>query len=49
MTRCNTVRKLISNAIITSDYVSEKDNVSNSLTKDLSRKVVERSSKGIGS
>ena len=43
----NTVRELLSSGIITIDYVKSKDNVSDPLTKGLSREGVERTSKGI--
>ncbi|KAF3654279.1 hypothetical protein FXO37_16566 [Capsicum annuum] len=46
--RHNTVRELLSSGIITVDYVKLKDNVSDPLTKGLSREGVERTSKGIG-
>ncbi|PHU06732.1 hypothetical protein BC332_23221 [Capsicum chinense] len=46
--RHNTVRELLSSGIITVYYVKSKDNVSDPLTKDLSREVVERNSKGMG-
>ncbi|PHT42895.1 ATP synthase subunit beta, chloroplastic [Capsicum baccatum] len=46
--RHNTVRKLLSSGIIIVDYVISKDNVSDPLTKGLSREEVERTSKGIG-
>ncbi|PHT92931.1 hypothetical protein T459_00813 [Capsicum annuum] len=46
--RHNTVRKLLSSRIITVDYVKSKDNVSNPLTKGVSREGVERTSKGMG-
>ncbi|KAF3622099.1 hypothetical protein FXO38_31483 [Capsicum annuum] len=46
--RHNTVRKLLSSGIITVDYVNSKDNVSNPLTKSLSRERVERTSKEMG-
>ncbi|KAF3653212.1 hypothetical protein FXO38_11432 [Capsicum annuum] len=46
--RHNTVRELLSSGIITIDYVKSKDNVSDPLTKDLSREGVERTSKGMG-
>ncbi|PHT58324.1 hypothetical protein CQW23_00687 [Capsicum baccatum] len=45
--RHNTVKKLLSSGIITTDYVKSKDNVSDPLTKGLSRKGVERTSKGM--
>ncbi|KAF3670406.1 putative aspartyl aminopeptidase-like [Capsicum annuum] len=46
--RHNTVRELLSSEIITIDYVKSKDNVSDPLTKGLSREGVERTSKGMG-
>ncbi|PHT66380.1 hypothetical protein T459_30805 [Capsicum annuum] len=45
--RHNTVKELISSGIITVDYVKSKDNMSDSLTKGLSREGVERTSKGM--
>ncbi|PHT79407.1 hypothetical protein T459_17459 [Capsicum annuum] len=41
-------QELISSGIITIDYVKSKDNVSDPLTKGLSREGVERISKGMG-
>ncbi|PHU25235.1 hypothetical protein BC332_03567 [Capsicum chinense] len=46
--RHNTVRELLSNGIITINYVKSKDNVSDPLTKGLSRERVERISKKMG-
>ncbi|PHT25799.1 hypothetical protein CQW23_34580 [Capsicum baccatum] len=46
--RHNTARELLSSGIITIDYVKSKDNVSDPLTKGLSREGVERTSKGMG-
>ncbi|PHT66685.1 hypothetical protein T459_31110 [Capsicum annuum] len=46
--RHNTVRELLSSGIITIDYVKSKDNVSDPLTKGLSREGVEKTSKGMG-
>ncbi|KAF3616918.1 putative glucan endo-1,3-beta-glucosidase A-like [Capsicum annuum] len=46
--RHNTIRELLSNGIITVDYVKSKDNVSDPLTKGLSREGVERTSKEMG-
>ncbi|PHU17621.1 hypothetical protein BC332_13316 [Capsicum chinense] len=46
--RHNTVRELLSSGIITIDYVKSKDNVSDPLTKGLSREGVERISNGMG-
>ena len=45
--RHNTVRELLSSGIITIDYVNSKDNVSDPLTKGLSREGVQRTSKGM--
>ncbi|PHU14037.1 hypothetical protein BC332_15242 [Capsicum chinense] len=45
--RHNTVRELLSSRIITVDYIKSKDNMSDPLTKGLSREGVERTSKGI--
>ncbi|KAF3679208.1 hypothetical protein FXO37_03985 [Capsicum annuum] len=46
--RHNTIRELLSSGIITVYYVKSKDNMSNLLTKGLSREGVERASKGMG-
>ncbi|PHT58487.1 hypothetical protein CQW23_00850 [Capsicum baccatum] len=46
--RYNTVRKLLSSGIITIDSIKSKDNMSDPLTKGLSRDGVERTSKGMG-
>ncbi|WMV38973.1 hypothetical protein MTR67_032358 [Solanum verrucosum] len=46
--RHNSVRQLLSSGIITIDYVKSKDNVSDPLTKGLTREGVERSSTGMG-
>ncbi|PHU17127.1 hypothetical protein BC332_12822 [Capsicum chinense] len=46
--RHNTVRELLSSGVITVDYANSKDNVSNPLTKGLSREGVERTSKEMG-
>ncbi|KAK9041693.1 hypothetical protein V6N11_016783 [Hibiscus sabdariffa] len=46
--RHNTVRQLISNGVISIDYVKSKDNVTDPLTKGLNRDQVENTSKGIG-
>ncbi|PHT45163.1 hypothetical protein CQW23_14321 [Capsicum baccatum] len=46
--RHNIVKELLSSGIITVDYVKSKDNVSDPLTKGLSREGVERTSKGMG-
>ncbi|PHT63004.1 hypothetical protein T459_33145 [Capsicum annuum] len=46
--RYNGVRELLYSGIIIIDYVNLKDNVSDSLTKRLSREGVEKTSKGMG-
>ncbi|KAF3665483.1 hypothetical protein FXO37_10997 [Capsicum annuum] len=46
--RHNTIREFLSSEIITVDYVKLKDNMSDPLTKGLSREGVERTSKGMG-
>ena len=46
--RHNIVRQLISSGVISIDYVRSKDNVSDPLTKGLSRELVEKSSRGMG-
>ena len=45
--RHNTVRQLLSNGIISIDYVKSKDNIANPLTKSLTREQVESSSRGM--
>ncbi|PHU25370.1 hypothetical protein BC332_03702 [Capsicum chinense] len=45
--RHNVVTELLSNGVITIDYIKSKDNVSDPLTKDLSKERVGRTSKGI--
>ena len=46
--RHNTVRQLISSGVISIDYVKSKDNISDPLTKSLTRELVEKSSRGMG-
>ena len=46
--RHNTVREILSSRIITVDYVKSKNNVSDPLTKGLSREGVERTTKRMG-
>ncbi|PHT32354.1 putative receptor-like protein kinase [Capsicum baccatum] len=46
--RRNTIRELLFSGIITVDYVKSKDNVSDPLTKGLSREGVKRTFKGMG-
>ena len=45
--RHNTIRQLLSTGVIFIDYVKSKDNIVDSLTKDLNRELVEKSSKGM--
>jgi hypothetical protein len=44
----NTVRQLLSNGIISIDYIKSKDNITNPLTKGLSGEHVNCSSRGTG-
>ena len=46
--RHNTVRQLLSNGIISIDYIKSKDNLADSLTKGLTREQVNCTSRGIG-
>ena len=46
--RHNTVRQLLSNGVISIDYVRSKDNIADPLTKGLNREQVERLSRGMG-
>ena len=46
--RHNTVRQLLSNGIISIDFIKSKENITDSLTKGLSREQVNCSSRGIG-
>lgn len=46
--RHNTIKQLLSSGIITIDYVNSRDNMSDPITKDLTREVVEISYKGMG-
>ena len=46
--RHNTIRQLLSNGIISIDYVKSKDNIADPLTKGLTREQVESSSRGMG-
>ena len=45
--RNNTIRQLLSNVIISLDYVKSKENIVDPLTKGLNRELVETSSKGM--
>ena len=46
--RHNSIRQLLSNGVVSLDYVMSKDNIADPLTKGLSRVLVETSSKGMG-
>ena len=45
--RHNTVRQLLSNGIISIDYIKSKENIADSLTKGLIKELVYSSSKGM--
>ena len=46
--RHNTVRQLLSNSIMTIEYIRSKENIADPLTKGLTREQVSKSSRGIG-
>ena len=46
--RHNTVRQLLSNGIISIDYIKSKDNLADPLTKGLTREQVNCTSRGMG-
>ena len=46
--RHNTVRQLLSNGIISIDYIKSKENIAAQLTKGLKKEIVYSSSKGMG-
>ena len=46
--RQHTIKQLLSNGIISIDYVKSKDNIADPLTKGLTREQVYRSSRGMG-
>ena len=46
--RHNTVRQLLSNGIISIEYVKSKDNIADPLTKGLVKELVGNSSRGMG-
>ena len=46
--RHNSIRQLLSNGVVSIDYVKSKDNIADPLTKGLNRVLVETSSKGMG-
>ena len=45
--RHNTIRQLLSSAVVTIDYVRSKDNIADPLTKWLPRELVDLVSKGM--
>ena len=45
--RHNTIRKLLSNGIITIEYIRPKENIANLLTKGLTKEQVSKSSRGM--
>ena len=46
--RHNTIRQLLSNGVITIDYVKSNDNIADPLTKGLPREKVQTLSMGMG-
>ena len=46
--RHNTVRQLLSNGVMTIEYIRSKENIEDPLTKGLTREQVSKSSKGMG-
>ena len=46
--RHNTVRQLLSNGLISIDYIKSKENIADPLTKGLTKELVYSSSKGMG-
>ena len=46
--RHNTVRQLLSNGIMTIEYIRSKENIADLLTKGLTREQVSKSSRGMG-
>ena len=46
--RHNTVRKILSNGIMTIEYIRSKENIADLLTKGLTREQVSKSSRGMG-
>ena len=46
--RYNTIKQLLSNGVITIDFVKSKDNIADLLTKGLSREQVVVTTRGIG-
>ena len=45
--RHNTIKQLLSNGVITTDFVKSKDNITNPLTKGLSREQVVVTTRGM--
>ena len=45
--RHNTIRQLFLTRVISLDYVKSKDNIADTLTKELDRRLVEKLSKGM--
>ena len=46
--RHNTIRQLLSNGIMTIEYIRSKENIAYPLTKGLTREQVSKSSRGMG-
>ena len=46
--RHNTIRQLLSNGIMTIEYIRSKENIADPLTKGLTREKVSKSSRGMG-
>ena len=46
--RYNTIKQLLSNGVITTDFVKSKDNIADPLTKGLSREQVVVTTRGMG-
>ena len=46
--RYNFIRQLLSNGVVSLDYVKSKENITDPLTKGLTRELVETSSRGMG-
>ena len=46
--RHNTVKQLLSNGIMTIEYIRSKENIADPLTKGLTREQVSKSSRGMG-
>ena len=46
--RHNTIKQLLSNGVITINYIRSKDNIADPLTKGLNKELVEKSARGMG-